>query len=225
MGARTVSATAERAELPVWRGRLHAGAFVLAIPLAVALLAVARPAEARAAAAVYAATLVAGFGTSAAYHRLVASPRARQWMRRADHSTIYLLIAGTYTPICLLALPPAWGVPVLVVVWLGALVGVVLKLAAFDRRWVRTAGWTLYLVLGWVAVLAAPAMLEHLTAAELILIVIGGLIYTAGSVVLATGRPDPAPAVFGYHEVWHACTVLAGLCHFASVGLVVASAS
>jgi hemolysin III len=225
MDARTVSATAERADLPAWRGWLHAGAFVLSIPLAVALLLVARPAEARAAAAVYAATLVAGFGTSAAYHRLARGPRARRWLRRADHSTIYLLIAGTYTPICLLALPPAWGLPVLAVVWLGALVGVVLKLAAFDRRGGRVTGWALYLVLGWMAIVAAPALFDHLTAAELTLIVVGGLIYTGGSVVLATGRPNPVPAVFGYHEVWHACTVLAGLCHFASIGLVVASTS
>jgi hemolysin III len=215
--------TADRSPVPSWRGWIHAVAFVLSIPLGVALLLMARPAEARAAAAIYAATLVAGFGTSAAYHRLARGPQARRWMRRADHSTIYLLIAGTYTPICLLALPAGWGVPVLAVVWVGALVGVVLKLTAFDRS--RTAGWVLYLALGWAAIAAAPAMVRHLTPPEIALIVAGGLIYTGGSVVLATGRPDPRPRVFGYHEVWHTCTVLAGLCHFATVGLIVAAAA
>ena len=217
-GARTV--TTDHSPLPTWRGWIHAVAFVLSIPLGVALLLVARPAEARVAAAVYVATLVAGFGTSAAYHRLARGPVALRWMRRADPSAIYLLIAGTYTPICLVALPPAWGLPVLVVVWAGALGGVVLKLTAFDRC--RVVGWVSYLVLGWAAIAASPALLRHLSALEIVLIVGGGLIYTGGSIVLATGRPDPAPSVFGYHEIWHACTVIAGLCHFVTVGLVVA---
>jgi hemolysin III len=143
-------------------------------------------------------------------------------MRRADHSTIYLLIAGTYTPICLLALPAPWGLPVLVVVWVGAVAGVILKMTAFERT--RVLGWALYLALGWAAVVVMPALVRHLTPLEVALIVAGGLIYTGGSIVLATGRPNPVPAVFGYHEVWHACTVLAGLCHFASVGLVVVAA-
>jgi hemolysin III len=217
-GALTV--TAQHSQLPTWRGWIHAVAFVLSIPLGVALLLVARPAEARAAAAVYVATLVAGFGTSAAYHRLARGPAALRWMRRADHSAIYLLIAGTYTPICLVALPPAWGLPVLVVVWAGALGGVVLKLTAFDRC--RVIGWVSYLLLGWAAIAASPALLRHLSLLEIVLIVGGGLIYTGGSIVLATGRPNPAPRVFGYHEIWHACTVIAGLCHFVTVGLVVA---
>ena len=166
-------------------------AFVLSIPLGVALLLLAGPAEARAAAAVYVVTLVVGFGTSAAYHRLARGPRAVRWMRRADHSSIYLLIAGTYTPICLLALPAPWGLPVLAVVWVGAIVGVILKLTAFDRT--RVAGWALYLVLGWAAIIAAPALVRHLTPLEITLIVAGGLIYTGGSIVLATGRPNPFP--------------------------------
>jgi len=208
---------------PLWRGWIHAGAFMLSIPLGVALLFEARPAEARAAAAIYVATLVAGFGTSAAYHRLARSPRWRAWLRRADHSTIYLLIAGTYTPVCLLVLPPAWGLPVLVVVWAGALTGVVLKLVAFDRA--HIVGFVLYLVLGWTALITAPALYRHLTTLELGLIVAGGVIYTGGAFVLARRRPNPSPRVFGYHEVWHGCTVVAGLCHFASVALVIAAVS
>jgi len=219
---KALTAAVDRSQLPSWRGWIHAVAFVLSIPLGVALLLLAGPAEARAAAAVYVVTLVVGFGTSAAYHRLARGPRALRWMRRADHSSIYLLIAGTYTPICLLALPAPWGLPVLAVVWVGAIVGVILKLTAFDRT--RVAGWALYMVLGWAALIAMPALVRHLTPLEITLIVAGGLIYTGGSIVLATGRPDPFPTVFGYHEVWHACTVLAGLCNFASIGLVVAAA-
>ena len=208
---------------PIWRGWIHAGAFALAIPVGAMLVALAGPAKARTAAAIYVATLVVGFGTSAAYHRLARSPGWRLWMQRADHSTIYLLIAGTYTPVCLLALPPAWGLPVLAVVWTGAIAGVVLKLVAFDRTTV--VGWSLYIVLGWTAVFAAPVMFRHLSGVELGLIIAGGLLYTGGSVVLATNRPNPSPRVFGYHEVWHTCTVLAGLCHFASIGLLVAAAT
>jgi hemolysin III len=219
---RPLTATTDRSELPSWRGWIHIGAFALSVPLGLALVLVAGPAEARVAAAIYVATLVAGFGTSAAYHRLVRSPGALRWMRRDDHSTIYLLIAGTYTPVCLLALPPRWGLPVLVVVWVGAIGGAVLKLVAFDRA--GPAGWALYLVLGWTALMVAPALLQHLGTTELTLIVTGGIIYTAGSIVLAVGRPDPAPAVFGYHEVWHSCTVLASVCHFVAVALVIVAA-
>ena len=135
-----LTATTDRSELPSWRGWIHTAAFLLSIPLGLALVLAAGPAEARAAAAIYVATLVAGFGTSAAYHRLARSPGALRWMRRADHSTIYLLIAGTYTPICLLALPAGWGLPVLAVVWVGAVVGAVLKLVAFDRAGTRRLG-------------------------------------------------------------------------------------
>jgi hemolysin III len=208
--------------IPTWRGWIHTAAFALSIPLGIALLLLAGPAEARVAAAIYVFTLAVGFGTSAAYHRLARSPQARQRMQRADHSTIYLFIAGTYTPVCLLALPRAWGLPVLAVVWAGALAGVVLKLFVFDRA--AAAGWVLYLVLGWTAVVATPALIHHLTTLELALIVVGGLLYTAGSFVLATKRPDPRPAVFGYHEVWHSCTVVAGFSHFACIGLLVLAA-
>lgn len=217
----TPTGTADRSVLPSWRGWIHAVAFVLSIPLGVALLLLAGPAEARVAVAVYVVTLIVGFGTSAAYHRLARGPRALRWMRRADHSSIYLLIAGTYTPICLLALPAPWGLPVLAVVWVGAIVGVVLKLTAFDRT--RVAGWALYLILGWTAIIAAPALVRHLTPLEITLIVAGGLLYTGGSIVLATGRPNPFPSVFGYHEVWHAFTVAAGACHYVFIWLLIAA--
>jgi hemolysin III len=207
---------------PSWRGRLHTWAFGAAIPLGVALLLTADRSAARVAAAIYAGSLVALFGTSAAYHRLAHGPRTRRILQRLDHSMIFLLIAGTYTPMCLLVLPPAWGIPVLCAVGSLALAGMALKLLAFDR--VRTLGSVLYIVLGWAAIAALPVLVHRLSAGEMVLLFGGGLVYTAGAVVFATGRPNPRPSVFGYHEVWHACTVVAGFCHFATISLVVHAA-
>lgn len=212
----------ERAALafrPTWRGRLHAYTFFAAIPAGVLLILDADHAAARATASIYAATVLALFGTSAAYHRLARSVRARRVMRRLDHAMIYLLIAGTYTPICLVALPLAWGIPVLSVVWTGALIGFVLKLTAFNHmKWL---GYALYPILGWAAVVAMPVMATHMSGTELALIIAGGVVYSFGLPVLLTRRPDPWPRTFGYHEVWHTCTVVAGACHFAAIGLLV----
>lgn len=204
---------------PTWRGRLHSYTFFVAIPAGIVLIAISDHAAARATASVYAATVLALFGTSAAYHRLARSVKARRIMRRLDHAMIYLLIAGTYTPICFLALPRSWGIPVISVVGAVALLGFVLKLAAFGRmRWLT---YSLYPILGWAAVAAMPVMASHLSAVELALIIGGGVIYSAGLPVLITRRPDPWPRTFGYHEVWHACTVVAGVCHFAAIVLLV----
>lgn len=204
--------------LPQWRGRLHTWAFVAALPLGTVLLVVAEHTAARVAVAVYAACLTAGFGVSAAYHRLARSPAARRRLRRVDHSLIFVVIAGTYTPLCVLALPERWGVPLLVVVWAGALAGVALK----NVRGVEAAN-GLYLILGWAAVIASPAIIRHLPAGPLALMVAGGLAYTIGAVVLFRHRPDPSPERFGYHEIWHACTVAASGCHFAMISLLIAS--
>ncbi len=205
---------------PTWRGRLHAYTFLAAIPASVALILDADHVAGRVTAAIYAATVLALFGTSAAYHRIASSVRARRVMRRLDHAMIYLLIAGTYTPICLVALPLPWGIPVLAVVWTGAITGFVLKLAAFNQmKWL---GYALYPILGWAAVVAMPVMATHMTGVELALIVAGGVVYSFGLPVLMTRRPDPWPQTFGYHEVWHACTVIAGACHFVAIGLLVA---
>jgi len=205
---------------PAWRGRLHTWAFVAGIPFGVALVATANGTVARVAALIYAASLLIGFGTSAAYHRLAHSPRARAVMQRLDHSAIYLLIAGTYVPICLVALPRAWGIPLLVAIAAGATLGVVLKLVAFGR--VRWLGYSLYPILGWAAVAAMPALIHHLTPVQLGLVIAGGLVYTAGFPVLITRRPDPAPRTFGYHEVWHLFTVVAAVLHFTAVASLVA---
>lgn len=205
---------------PVWRGRMHAWAFFATIPAAVVLIAVADGPAAIVGASIYATTLLALFGTSAAYHRLAQTPRARQIMQRLDHSMIYLLIAGTYVPLCLVALPPAWGIPMLSVVSVMAAAGVILKMVAFHRvQWISYA---LYPVMGWTAMIAAPALYHNLTGAQMALIVAGGVAYTVGFPVLLSRRPDPWPTTFGYHEVWHLLVVVAAALHFAAVSNVVA---
>lgn len=207
------------AERPVWRGLMHAWAFVLAIPGGVALIVFADRPAARTAAAIYTATLLLVFGTSAAYHRLAHSYEARRIMQRVDHMMIYLLITGTYVPICLVALPPAWGISLLSVVGALGLVGIVLKILAFQRlQWVSYA---LYPVMGWAAVFAGPVLADHLTGLQLALVVGGGVAYTIGFPVLLLRRPDPWPKVFGYHEVWHGFTIAAGACHFALVATLI----
>lgn len=206
-------------ERPSWRGWLHVVAFVLAIPGGILLIVLAESAEAKVGAAVYMASLLLGFGTSAGYHRLARTERTRGLMQRLDHSMIFVLIAGSYTPICLLGLPPAWGIPILCVVWTGAALGVVLKQVAFDRlRWLEIA---LYPILGWIVVVATPALFDGLTTTELALLFAGGLLYTVGIPVLVLEKPDPWPSTFGYHEVWHTFTVAAAACHFATITLLV----
>ena len=206
---------------PVWRGLLHSWAFALAVPAGVLLILAADHASARVAAAVYVGSLLAVFGTSAAYHRLAQSVRARTIMQRIDHSMIYVLIAGTYVPICLLALPPAWGIPLLSIVGGLGVLGIVIKLAAIRKlAWL---GYALYLIMGWCAVVAAPALGAHLSALQIGLVVAGGLAYTIGFPVLLLRRPDPWPSVFGYHEVWHGFTVLAAALHFGAVTSLVAA--
>jgi hemolysin III len=208
------------AERPSWRGWIHAVAFFVAIPGGVALILVADRAAARVGAAIYTVGLLCGFGASAAYHRLARTPRQQRIMQRVDHSMIYVLIAGTYTPVCLVGLPLAWGIPILCVVWSGALLGVLLKVFAFSRYLV--VEFALYPLLGWIVIIAFPALVSHLSGAQLALLFAGGIIYTAGMPILVRERPDPWPRTFGYHEIWHSFTVAAGLCHFATVGLLVA---
>lgn len=205
---------------PVWRGKMHSWAFFASIPAGLALILIASGAAAIVGAAIYSATLLLLFGTSAAYHRLAQSERARTVMQRLDHSMIYLLIAGTYVPLCLVALPPAWGIPMLAIIGTLAAVGMVLKLAFFHGA--RYVSYSLYLVMGWVAVIATPALIDSLTALQLGLIAAGGLAYTVGFPVLVVRRPNPWPTTFGYHEVWHLLTVVAAALHFAAVADVLA---
>ena len=198
----------------------HTWAFWIAVPAGVLLILFASSAAGRTAAAIYAATLLLVFGTSAAYHRLAKTYSQRMIMQRLDHSMIYLLITGTYVPICLVALPRSWGIPMMAVVGGMGLIGVVLKAVAFRRlQWVSYA---LYPIMGWVAVVASPVLVSHTTPLQLALIAGGGIAYTVGFPVLLLRRPDPWPTVFGYHEIWHGCTVVAAALHFFAVALVVA---
>jgi hemolysin III len=207
---------------PRLRGRLHEAAFVVSVPAAAILVTLAPSSEARVAAGIFSVSLAVMFGVSAAYHCGTWSAEARSRMKRLDHSSIFLLIAASYTPFCLLAVhaPGSW--LVLAVVWGGAVAGIAIKNSRIDGLH-RVTG-ALYVSLGWAAILAAPAMIGVLTSAELVLVVAGGLLYTTGAAVFATGRPDPSPAWFGYHEVWHAFTIAAAACHYAAVMLVVLGA-
>jgi hemolysin III len=197
---------------PLLRGVSHEIAAGVALAGLVALVLLAPGPRARTAALVYGFSLVGLFSVSALYHRPAWGPRARLWMRRLDHSAIFLLIAGTFTPLCLV-LGDARAYTMLAVVWTGAGIGI-LRALLWPRapRWVATA---LYLLLGWAAVPLVPAMYRALGPVSLALLAGGGALYTVGAVIYATRRPDPFPRVFGYHEVFHALVVAAAGLHFA----------
>ena len=198
---------------------MHAFCFVLAIPGGVLLIMRATGPTATVAASIYSVSLVLGFGASAGYHRLARRQRTQEIMQRLDHSMIFVLIAGSYTPICLLGLPATWGIPLLCVVWVAAAGGIVLKQLAFER--LRVLEYALYPIMGWLLVIATPQLLRGMSAPALILLLAGGLLYTGGIPILARERPNPWPRTFGYHEIWHTFTVAAGACHFVTVGLLV----
>lgn len=198
---------------------MHVIAFLLAFPGGVLLILQANGPAATVAACIYSVSLVLGFGTSAGYHRLARKERTQAIMQRLDHSMIFVLIAGSYTPICLLGLPASWGIPLLCVVWVGAVGGIVLKQLAFER--LRILEYALYPILGWLLVIAAPQLIDNMSATALALLLVGGVLYTVGIPVLARGRPNPWPRTFGYHEIWHTFTVAAGACHFVTIGLLV----
>ena len=212
----TSSSMLRLAERPRLRGVFHLGALLCVLPAGIVLLVAVEGTARFSSVAVYLSTLVISFGVSAAYHRLDWSPRMRLVMQRLDHASIYLLIAGTYVPLCVVALPRGWGVPLLSAIGAGALFGVVAKIA--EVRSLRWFGYALYPLLGWAAVAAAPALLDHLSAWQLALIVAGGLSYSIGFPVMLVKRPDPWPKIFGYHEIWHAFTVFAAAAHFVAVG-------
>ena len=208
--------------VPLLRGVSHAYAFWFALAAGVALLALAPDAPARLAAAVYAVGLAALFGGSALYHRWRWDPRWRPLLRRIDHSTIFVFIAASYTPVAVLVLEGTLRAVVLSLVWAGALAGVVFSIA-----WIEAPRWLVagtYLALGWVAVITAPDLAQRLPAAPLVLLAVGGALYSAGAVVYALRRPDPWPRTFGFHEVFHAFVIAAALAHFvAMAGWVVPS--
>ena len=204
---------------PLLRGWLHLVCFFLAIPAGVLLVTLASSAHGRIGALVYAVGLVALFGVSGTYHRGRWSDAGRRLMQKLDHGTIFVMIAGSYTPLCLLVLEGWVRWTMLAVAWTGAAAGFVLSFTG--GRVSRIAKGTLYIALGWVSLLAAPQLWHNLSATELVLIAVGGVLYTVGSVFLLTRWPDPFPRVFGYHEVWHVLVVVAVVCHFAAITSVV----
>ena len=210
-------ATAPRPRL---RGVSHQWAFFFSLLAGGALVLAAPAGEATVASAIYAVSVAALFGTSALYHRVTwASLTARRWMRRLDHSMIFLLIAGTYTPFAVLVLEGTLATVILLVVWTGALAGVALKLVWIDAPKPLVA--VLYVLLGWVAVAAFPDLVAGLGVTSTALVAAGGMLYTAGAVVYALGRPNPVPAVFGYHEVFHALVIAAAALQYAAIVFVV----
>jgi hemolysin III len=200
---------------PRLRGVLHQYAFFVSLASGTLLVLRSGTGRAAIAAAIYAASVSALFGVSALYHRVTWTGPARRRMRRLDHAMIFLLIAGTYTPVGLLVLHGTLAAVVLVVVWGGAVAGIVLELA-----WTKAPRWldgTVYLALGWVAVAAMPQLFARLGMAGGLLLVAGGLAYSAGAATYALRRPDPVPAVFGYHEVFHLLVVAGVAAHFVAI--------
>jgi hemolysin III len=206
---------------PRLRGWLHAVMFPTAVAVGIVLVAFANTTSARVAAAVFAITAALLFGTSALLHRGSWSPRVEGVLRRMDHSNIYLIIAGTYTPFAVLALPPGKGRVLLSIVWVGALAGV-----AFRVLWVGAPRWLytpVYVALGWVAIFYLPDLMNGAGIVAVVLIALGGVLYTAGAVVYGTKRPNPSPRWFGFHEVFHVLTVAAFTAHYVAVSLTVHS--
>ncbi|MFT4258838.1 PAQR family membrane homeostasis protein TrhA [Microbacterium sp.] len=202
---------------PSWRGWIHAGIFPVAIAAGVLLIVFAQGGAAKAAAAVFMTTSLLLFGNSALYHRFDWGPKTKVVLKRIDHANILLLIAGTYTPLAVLALPPQKGLLLLVLVWSGTVLGIL-----FRVFWIHAPRWlyvALYLLLGWAAVMYIVDLLEA-NVAMMILVIVGGLLYTGGAIVYAMKRPNPWPGHFGFHEIFHVCTVLAFLCHWTACLLI-----
>lgn len=215
--ARTLSL--DQLHKPLLRGWMHLMCFFLAIPSATLIVALASSSRGRVGALIYAVGLVALFGVSGAYHRGRWSTTKRRLMQRLDHGTIFVMIAGSYTPLCLLVLQGWVAWTMLVVAWLMAAVGFVLSFISNPTT--RVMRGALYIVMGWTSVIAAPQLLRNLSLTELVLIALGGVLFTVGAVFLLTRWPDPFPRVFGYHEVWHALVVAAVACHFVAIASVV----
>jgi hemolysin III len=203
---------------PRLRGVSHQLAFFTALGAGLVLVAMAASPRIATAAGIYAASLAAMFGISAAYHRGGWAPRVRLLWRRADHATIFLAIAGTYTPICLLVIS---GSHLLGLVWAGALAGMLQ--AVLWPQAPRAVATLLYLALGWLGITHWAEVREALAPGSIIFLIAGGVLYTAGAIVYARRRPDPRPTVFGYHEVFHALVIAASICHFAVVLQIVRS--
>ncbi|MET0297619.1 MAG: hemolysin III family protein [Microbacterium sp.] len=216
MEAAAVDAVAPEIK-PSWRGWLHAGIFPIAIAAGIVLIVLTQSTPGKWASAVFMASSLLLFGNSALYHRFDWKPRTKAILKRIDHANILILISGTYTPLAVLALPPDQGTLLLCLVWGGALAGILFRVFWIDApRWLYVA---LYLVLGWAAVMYMPQLFAA-NLAMMILVVVGGLLYTGGAIVYALKKPNPWPGHFGFHEIFHLCTVLAFLCHWTACLLI-----
>lgn len=203
---------------PTWRGWIHAGTFPLALISGIVLISVANGAAAKWSSVVFVLTSLLLFGNSALYHRFDWNPRTKVILKRIDHANIFLLIAGTYTPLAILALPASKGVLLITLVWAGALLGI-----GFRVFWIGAPRWLyvfIYIALGWAAMMYIVDLLNA-NVVMMVLVVIGGLLYTGGAIVYALKKPNPWPGRFGFHEIFHTCTLFAFICHWTAVLLIV----
>ncbi|MEV7476884.1 PAQR family membrane homeostasis protein TrhA [Streptomyces halstedii] len=203
---------------PRLRGWLHAGMFPAVFIAGIALIALTDSTRARIACAVYILTACLLFGVSAVYHRGTWGPRGEAVLRRLDHANIFLIIAGTYTPLTLLLLPDSTGRPLMWAVWGAAAAGI-----AFRVFWVGAPRWLYtpcYIAMGWAAVFFLPDFMRTGGIAVLVLVVVGGLLYSAGGVIYGIKRPNPSPRWFGFHEVFHSLTLAAFVVHYVGISLV-----
>jgi hemolysin III len=226
---RGIDAVEERVEQvvglvkPRLRGWLHAGTFPVVVVAGVVLVVRAPTREATWATAVFAVSAALLFGTSALYHRGNWSARATILLKRLDHSNIFLIIAGTYTPFSILLLPESQATTLLWIVWTGAVAGVLFRVLWVGApRWLYTP---VYMALGWVAVVYLPGFLDGGGAAVLTLVIVGGLMYSLGALVYGFKRPNPSPRWFGFHEVFHAFTIVAFVVHYIGVSIATYSIS
>ncbi|MHA7986066.1 PAQR family membrane homeostasis protein TrhA [Rathayibacter sp. CAU 1779] len=203
---------------PTWRGWIHAATFPVTVAAGIVLICLADGAPAKWASAVFMLTSMLLFGNSALYHRFNWKPRAKVLLKRIDHANIFLLIAGTYTPLGVLALPTQKGIILLSIVWGGALLGI-----AFHVFWITAPRWLyvpLYVILGWAALMYVVDLVNA-DVAMMVLVFVGGGFYTIGALVYGLKRPNPFPDKFGFHEIFHTLTVLAFLCHWTACLLIV----
>ncbi|MEU9204403.1 hemolysin III family protein [Streptomyces sp. NPDC048332] len=203
---------------PRMRGWLHAGMFPAVLIAGIVLIALADSTRGRIACAIYIVTACLLFGVSAVYHRGTWGPRGEAVLRRLDHANIFLIIAGTYTPLTLLLLPESTGTPLLWAVWAAAVAGI-----AFRVFWVGAPRWLYtpcYIAMGWAAVFFLPDFMRTGGIAVLVLVVVGGLLYSAGGVIYGIKRPNPSPRFFGFHEVFHSLTLAAFVVHYVGISLV-----
>jgi len=216
VAAREAAGEAIAAVKPKLRGVSHEWAFFVSLVLGAALIFFAKTPKATLAVGIYALSLSALLGTSALYHRVNwKRPQVRTWMRRLDHTMIFFLIAGTYTPFALLVMNGPLATAILIAVWVGAIAGAIVEMVWVGHpKWVSA---TVYLTIGWVAVAAFPDLWSGLGPTAALMLVGGGVLYTAGAVIYAVQRPNPSPAIFGYHEVFHAFVLAAAVLHFSVI--------